>query len=286
MGDIDRLIKRLKSRDYTTKQSAARALAALRDPAATGPLIGLLGDGDRWVAWAVGQALARMGAPAVGPLTGALQSGNVTARRQAAKALLMIGDASAAEPLIRALGDRDMLVRWGAAEALDKIGLPAIPSLIGALGNDQRRVAWAVGQALARMGAPAVGPLTGALQSGNVTARRQAAKALLMIGDASAAEPLIRALGDDNEGVARYAAAALRRMDPVSTHREAIGRCMPIFARALEQGADRVQLYVISVLKRIGGPDAMGMLMKALEAKNENIRAVAADALGNMERQP
>lgn len=54
-------------------------------------------------------------------------------RMATAEALGQIGDAWAVEPLILALKDKDKIVRKKVAEALERIGTPAIELLIAAL---------------------------------------------------------------------------------------------------------------------------------------------------------
>jgi HEAT repeat protein len=71
-------------------------------------------------------ALERIGEPAVAPLLAMLDSGDTSARRNAAQALGWIGSSSATEKLVRALKkDGDDTVRAQAAWALGEIGDPA-----------------------------------------------------------------------------------------------------------------------------------------------------------------
>jgi HEAT repeat protein len=90
----------------------------------------------------------------------ALRSENV--RRAAAEALVKIGT-PAVPALIQALGDSDWDVRRAAAEALGAIGDPqAIPALIQALGDSSWGVRRAAAWALGKLGDPqAVHPSTG-----------------------------------------------------------------------------------------------------------------------------
>jgi HEAT repeat protein len=215
VSDVKDLIEQLRSPNRSTAHAAAAALGAFRDSRVVLPLVEMLGDRDRWVAWAAAQALTRIGDLAVQPLLEALGRESVAARRQAVKALIKMTDQRAVGPFIRALGDRDMLVRWGAAEGLGRIGEAAVPLLIGALGDEDRRIRWGAGQVLAAIGSPSVDSLVEALGSGNVAVRRGAAQTLGRIGDGRAVGPLILRAGDANEGVSKSAVRALKRLDPI-----------------------------------------------------------------------
>jgi len=194
-----------------------------------------------------------IGAPAVGPLIAALDvSRNVSCKRQeAASALGQIGDARAVEPLIAALNDSKSDVRLaaadalakigdaravqpliaalytthGAAEALVKIGTPAVEPLIAALKMPRRtmkewlmrdvdfRVHREALAALVEIGTPAVEPLIAALKHSESDVRKAAVHALQEIGDARAVEPLIATLKDTDSDVCFLARGALEKMD-------------------------------------------------------------------------
>jgi hypothetical protein len=79
-------------------------------------------------------SLVRAGRPAVPLLIQALQESPVDqVRWEAAKALGMMGDASAIPVLVQALEDHDADVAWLAAEALQKFKKAAWPALLHAL---------------------------------------------------------------------------------------------------------------------------------------------------------
>jgi len=129
-----------------------------------------LGDEASSVRYACREALGRCGAAAIGPLVGALASGNIDVRSYAADALGDMGvyddadalgdmgayDDSSALPLdkavralTKALGDEHYAVRVSAAMALSRIGVraaPALPKLIALLDDAE----WAVADAAVR----------------------------------------------------------------------------------------------------------------------------------------
>ena len=89
---------------------------------------------------------------------------------------------------------KECLVRAAAAEALVKIGQPAVAPLIAALGTVDDSANAAAVDALVKIGRPAVEPLVAALKHSRSDVREAAAAALGQIGDTRAVEPLVAAL--------------------------------------------------------------------------------------------
>ncbi len=115
-------------------------------------------------------ALVEIGAPAVEPLLVALRNEDMAVRYRAAYALGDIGDRRAVEPLIAALKDAYGDVRRAAATALGKIGdLRAVEPLLAMFNNDRE----------------------------DQYIRRACAEALGKISDLRAVEPLVRAARSD-----------------------------------------------------------------------------------------
>lgn len=99
-------------------------------------------------------------------------------------------------------------VRQAAAEALGKIGVPAVEPLIAALKD--RNMQKATTEALRKIGTPAVEPLIAALRNQEIDVCKAAAEVLGKIGDARAVEPLIVAFKGRSWQVQEAAAAALK----------------------------------------------------------------------------
>jgi HEAT repeat protein len=142
-----------------------------------------------------------------------LKDKDLRVRQKAAKTLGETKDVHAIKPLITALKDEDYDVTKEVAEALGKIGAPAIESLIVALKDEDRGVqteaAWALGQI---KDVRAIEPLIAALKEENPAVRWNAANAVGEIADAlgeikdgRAVEPLIATLEDTNS-IVRYEA--------------------------------------------------------------------------------
>jgi len=116
------------------------------------------------------------------------------------------------ETLKEAVKGQNWTVRGASTEALKKIGAPAVEQLIETLKNNDSPVRYAVVEALERIGdAQVVGPLIEALKDNDYSVRYAAAKALGRIGDEQVVGPLIEVLKDNASLVRMTAADALSR---------------------------------------------------------------------------
>jgi HEAT repeat protein len=221
---------------------------------------------------------------------------------EAAGALGDIRDPGAVEPLVTALKNDEISgVRWKAAEALSKIGAPAVDALIGALRHDDDDVRWkaaiALGEigdprsidpllillcdedrfvkshaayALSMIGEPAVDPLICALNEGDGNLRWGAAIALGKIQNPRAIEPLIRALADKYENVRAESAAALAAMGKPALE--------PLL-QFLKFSDGDARLEVVTALGELHDTDAIQPLIQLLENADEEERKAIANAL-------
>jgi HEAT repeats len=162
------------------------------------------------------EALGKIGdASAVEPLIEALGSDDRVLLRRVAWALGAIGDRRAVEPLAKALAEDALENRLEVAIALGRMGdARAVEPLLEGVDNlnwQSMVVPW-----LARLrDRRAVEPLLALLKAADASSRRLGAQALGLIGDARSVEPLIAALGDDDVVVRRAAVDALGIMhDP------------------------------------------------------------------------
>jgi hypothetical protein len=109
---------------------AIAALGQLRDERASAALAAALASEDEEVHWAASQALCVLKEAAFPALIQTLKAPKPHVRWHAARGLGDIGDARAAGSLAEALLDDDFSVRWAAAEALTKLGAPAVPEIL------------------------------------------------------------------------------------------------------------------------------------------------------------
>ncbi|HEX5105827.1 MAG TPA: HEAT repeat domain-containing protein [Pirellulaceae bacterium] len=120
-------------------------------------------------------------------------------------------------PLANGLSDADPAVRLVAAARLRLMGpvaAPAAKQLAAALGDSDARVGENAAEALIRIGAPAVEPAMAQLASQNIEAKKLALACLAKIGpDAKSALPAIEKCRSDADPVVRQLAeAAIKRI--------------------------------------------------------------------------
>ena len=116
------LVAALGDPDSLVRSEAASTLGVRRDdaPDVVPALVHTLGDDEGFVRMNAGEALAKIGEPAVPALLAALASADVYVRQEAARALddMRPYPAAATDALIRALDDSSDMVRVSAASAL------------------------------------------------------------------------------------------------------------------------------------------------------------------------
>jgi len=309
------LVSALRDDQGRVRQEAARALGKLGDVRAVDPLIAALADERAFVRAAAAEALDRLGwkphdgaaeaaywvatehwgksanTGVIAPLLSVLNDDDPAIRGVVAATLADVG-ALAVEPLIDAVIDphTPWRRRWGAAEALGRIGDPrAVEALITALPNA------ACAAALGQIGdARAVEPLVTALNTGETGDRRAAARALGQLGDRHAVQPLITALTDHDGDMGTAAAAALDQLGwrpegtaaaPtywVVTHQwdkaVHVGAVEPLIV-ALQDHAASVRESAAQALGSIGDARAIAPLSAALNDQDIGVAKAAARAL-------
>jgi HEAT repeat protein len=221
MGDpraIEPLIGALKDANPDVRFESAAALGAYRDGRSLAPLTALLSDKDARVSAAAAETLARMRDPrATRLLVGYLASPDWQLRARAAQVLMRVPDAAASGgivPLVNALRDRDLVVRYYASEALVAVGAPAVPELANLFSTgrfiDRERSA----RILARIGRPSVGPLARLIEDKGSSPELKAAAAHVLgfIADPGAIPSLLGLLSDQRYFVREQASFALGRI--------------------------------------------------------------------------
>lgn len=242
VGALNPLIASLKDPEGGVRSNAARGLGRIGDVKAVLPLlVAAYSDPLESVRQQARAALLAVGTPALRPLVAALRDNRMEIRATAAEMLDGLGwqpaddergvaywiargqYARCAEvglPAVDALltllrGPLDDAAAQAVAEALIKIGGPAVEALLARLPSGQWK-SMAVIEVLGRAGdARVVMPLIEMLedmQQGEVY-HRAAAEALVKIGGGHAVQALILALHDQDELSRRIAADALDRLD-------------------------------------------------------------------------
>jgi len=272
VGPLITALKNLK-----TWNSSIEILVKLGD-VAVGPLIVALNNKDPKIRNGVAKALGLLGdARAVEPLIAAL--GDINVRRAAAVALGQLGDARAMEPLIAALGDNDLFFSADSACALGQLGdARAVEALIAAFKNKHSQQA---AHALGQLGdARAVEPLIAALMSGFSTVRLRAIFALGQLGDSRAVEPLTAVLRnasylcEQDDAVKALRQLGVRRAKPelnkATTRSEAIKNI--IILKAGSRPHDEMW-YIQQVLP------AVGLSLAGLSGTHIDVQYVGGDNL-------
>ena len=220
--------------------------------------------------------------PIVVWLIKALRDKDPIVRQDAVEALGIIGDKRATEPLIKALRNKDEIVRDYAVKALETFG-------------DER----------------AVEPLIKLLASRS-RSRAVAAKALGTFGDLRAIEPLIKALEYNDSryysqayprpfNVRRNAAEVLVQfgepaMDPLLAKLEdndvsdsaaeileKLGKlAVKPLIKVIKEGSSKARNVAVEALGNIGDKDAVKPLITVLEDKDSAVRFSAVEALGKI----
>jgi HEAT repeat protein len=141
----------------------------------------------------------------------ALKDEDKTVREFAAGAFRDIKDPSAVDVLVSALNDHENSVQCQAAYALADIrDTSVIDPLVSELkkGGDNYYVAYVLGS----IGQPAVGSLINGLRGKGDLARFGAIQGLEKAKDMQTVEPLINALGDQDETIKKFANEALKKI--------------------------------------------------------------------------
>jgi HEAT repeat protein len=202
---IQPLIAAVRDKDSHIRKPAGEALAKI-GLASVEPLVAMLDDGDSEVCSIAREALAQIGLPAEDALIAALARDAKPVRCNAADVLGRIGSNKAFRPLLTMLRDPNTEVRYAAAAALEKIGLPDDPSLLAYYAVAKRD--WKRAQS---MGPLAVEPLAYVVKSAKDETRKFAAAILVTIGEPSV-NALISHLKDESAWVRENAANCLREI--------------------------------------------------------------------------
>lgn len=263
------LLKLLHDVSPDIRRRAALTMGRLQLTAAVPELLTSLQDGDDNVAANAATALGLLGAQsATTELLLALASGRLPLQQAAAGALGKLCNASALAPLSEMLTSPTPALRASVIRALGDMGAEEkISALIDALTDVDMTVHTAAQDALHAIGVPALAALGAALCTPDDLKREMAALALEKFAK-DAVPVLISALQGEHAEGRRVAASILGRMgwEPTSSEEKAWFFLMRgDFAALLDQKEE-----------------AVGPLIIALKDRDPAIRALAANALGDI----
>ncbi len=127
---INVLIEAASTSERDCQLRAVTALGHLQDERGSMALVAALASDDEEVHWAASEALRALEDAALPALIQTLKAPKPHVRWHAVCGLGDIGAVQAAGNLAEALLDDDFSVRWAAAEALAKLGTPAVPEIL------------------------------------------------------------------------------------------------------------------------------------------------------------
>lgn len=263
--------------DPAARRSAVVRLAQLRKPNTAEAVESLLRDPDPMVRAAAVHALrALKQGESLEQLLQILQLDDAPeVRWQAAVELEVLGDPAAVPGLIKALRQKDALVRGGAAEALK--GIPdkrAVKPLVTGLRDKNAVVRRASAEALGDIGdKAAVAGLTRALFHHDVHLRRRSVDALAKLKDPASGRALVNTFTDWDPEVRRKATDALLDFGEPDL--------VPILIRRLRGWKTWTRAHAAEVLAGFKAYSAAEPLRKAFAREPDwDTKAIMADAIG------
>lgn len=204
---------------YKVRMAIVKALGEFNDPRAIEALIGVMKEkfsAERHLAM---EPLVKIGKSALEPLLAQLESKDSDVVRIATTALVKIGDSRAVDRMIEVFKTTDSdAVRLTLVGALGQLtDQKAVPVLIDALTDELPVVRRLAANALGKIGEPAVDQLQQVLKTADsAELRGLAASTLGAIGSEQAAPLLIAALEDQDQKVQIMSAKALGQLDDES----------------------------------------------------------------------
>lgn len=282
LADPDARVRRGAAAALGAMDRVAHEPAEVRGRAAV-QLLGRLDDSETQVRVAVVDSLARLGdVRAVLPLISKLQDGEANVRVAVARALGVLGDARATSALLMVARDRDVQVTAQAVRALGFLGDPSvIPSLI-VFGQEPtplpvRRMALRALGSLSALASPhqgvALGRLVQALEEPSL--REVAEDVLGRIGE-PAALPLRGCL---SRATGATVAACARALAVVEQE-----RAVEPIQKALEQGSLSAASAIVA-LEATPAADALVIALEHLTHPDPQARSAAARAVHRMLRE-
>lgn len=176
--------------------------------------------------------------------------------------------------LIASLKDEDESVRMIAAEALGKMGAPAVLPLIGVLSDPFYQVRIAVADILGDLRDPrAEKPLYATLKDEDEEVRIAAARALGKIGVQESVIPLLQACKDEYPRVCEAAVDSLSQLG---------NSVIPILIKVLQHDSPRVRGGAASALGKMHAGEAAEPLVALFRDPDPSVRSAAGKALAEI----
>lgn len=261
------------------RTEAADLLGEIGSESAVPGLLALLKYKGSHVAGSAAEALAKIGSEsAISGVLAALEDSST--RKIAVYTLERMKNVSTTPALLVALRDSDSQVRYGAAQALSKMGVDddAIAfGLLTALEDEEPNVRNRAAYALSKIGSPTAVPgLLVALKDKDSSVRSMVVIALGETGDVTVAHKILAALEDECSGVRDSAMTALESVGDAT----AMSKLLDIYRNRDEPHHTRVK--ALRVLGKIGGEAAASELLAISKNEHSFGQLQAIDALGKL----
>ncbi len=278
-GSAPALIGALRDPAASVRREAAFALGLAADSTAVPALAGaLLRERDPAVRVTIVTALGYLGAHDAAPsLATAIRSQRPAERQAAALAAARVRDSTLVDPLLRVVRDKRAETRWRLAYALGRIGDVRAARALRTLSYDRDAVvrafaARALGEVRDSSSTARLGAL---MHDGAWRVRVNAAQALGALGIAREVRSLLPFLVDAHPHVRWQVAVSLGQLgDSIA---------VPALTKALDDSASGVVQAAAVALLKIRGDRAVPDAAAALDRLPSYLRAVLADALGDVE---
>jgi HEAT repeat protein/energy-coupling factor transporter ATP-binding protein EcfA2 len=310
---VEALLLALKDTSEYVRWDAIDALGDVGSKKAIKALTETLREDDRVSSWSSGDALAKIDKEeALAIFCDALKDEDDAVRETAANVLGEIGGERAKTALLDALKQnyssfKQLLVYREIIDALGRIGgEQVIPILLKAVNNKEDLVRWEALTCLGRIGGEeALAALLKALEDTDGYVRGCAAEALGEIGGERAKAALFKVLDDEDQTARNRAAIALGQaggeraieilLETLNTSDEyeimraarALGqigeeRALTSLLAAIKDKRARVRQAVIQALGQISGEQVVIPLLEALGDEDDFVRSNASKTLGQI----
>ena len=281
----DRIFQSMLDPNETVRFAVGTALGMLGDARTVPFLLRAIEEGDAVTQREGRSAMDKLGKNALTSLVQLLRSGKPPYRAIAATRLGDLADPRSIRYLIPALLTEDC--QREVADALHKIGSPAVAPLIEYIKNDDPNLEGVtpalqeqVARVLGKLGdSRAVQPLIARFtaEGCDPRLREEIARVLGKLSDSAAVEPLVDALKDKVDATPAIRAEAARSLGLL----KATG-ALTFLVDAMREVDDTLRNYAIEALGELGDPRAVKDLIDELNGFRRGGRAGVIQALGKL----
>ncbi|MFM6326409.1 MAG: HEAT repeat domain-containing protein [Microcystis panniformis] len=278
--------------DETDRGCVATALSLLLNPEEVLALMTALSNSDETIRskaiQSLGEILDKIGNPeTMSSLSMALEDSNNLLRCYSAILLTVYlskkGNPEALPILIKALNHSDEYVRRIAVSALGDSDNPeVVPALIMMLNDSDYEVRGTAAMVLGNIGNPtAIPALIESLNDANKYVRFMSADALSRMGNLEGIPTLIEGLNDSEESFRLYAIGIVMLLNRIDNY-----ILIPVLIEALKNSDKNVRALAAQTLGNIGNSEAIPALIETLNDEDnqvKNIAQLALSQIGNSE---